>query len=193
MGPILEWIASLDESPLDTVPVESSLPLDKEKASSDGAPLPDDMPSLVTDEEGMSSEEVIEPVPPELPPIEEEREESIFAQLIGVVGNIRKMQTKSGGMMMVATVETIGFDFRIVIFPKEYEKYESKIEEDMIVVVDGRIKFDRESGEVSIFPSAGFGKKQTEGAGAVKCFSITVFREMAMRSGMVRLSDRQVV
>lgn len=57
-------------------------------------------------------------------------------------------------MMMVATVETVGFDFRIVIFPKEYEKYESKIEEDMIVVVDGRIKFDRESGEVSIFPSA---------------------------------------
>lgn len=55
---------------------------------------------------------------------------------------------------MVATVETVGFDFRIVIFPKEYEKYESKIEEDMIVVVDGRIKFDRESGEVSIFPSA---------------------------------------
>lgn len=32
---------------------------------------------------------------PELPPIEEEREESIYAQLIGVVGNVRKMQTKS--------------------------------------------------------------------------------------------------
>lgn len=154
MGPILEWIASLDEAPLDTVPVETPTPLDTEKASSEDTPLPDDMPSVVTDEESMSSEEVIEPTPPELPPIEEEREESIFAQLIGVVGNIRKMQTKSGGMMMVATVETIGFDFRIVIFPKEYEKYESKIEEDMIVVVDGRIKFDRESGEVSIFPSA---------------------------------------
>ena len=193
MGPILEWIASLDEAPLDTVPVEAPTPLDTEKASSEDAPLPDDMPSLVTDEESMNGEEVIEPTPPELPPIEEEREESIFAQLIGVVGNIRKMQTKSGGMMMVATVDTIGFDFRIVIFPKEYEKYESKIEEDMIVVVDGRIKFDRESGEVSIFPSAWFGKKQVEGAGAVKCFSITVFREMAMRSGMVRLSDRQVV
>ena len=81
---------------------------------------------------------------------------------------------------MVATVETVGFDFRIVIFPKEYEKYESKIEEDMIVVVDGRIKFDRESGEVSIFPSAGFGKKRMESEGAVKCFSITVFREMAL-------------
>lgn len=32
---------------------------------------------------------------PELPLIEEEREESIYAQLIGVVGNVRKMQTKS--------------------------------------------------------------------------------------------------
>ena len=83
---------------------------------------------------------------------------------------------------MVATVETVGFDFRIVIFPKDYEKYESKIEEDMIVVVDGRIKFDHESGEVSIFPSAGFGKKRAESDGAVKCFSISVFREMALAS-----------
>ena len=89
------------------------------------------------------------------------------------------MQTKSGGMMLVAVVETIGFDFRIVIFPKDYEKYESKIEEDTIVVVDGRVKMDREAGEMSIFPSAGFGKKRMESDGAVKCFSISAFREMA--------------
>ncbi len=53
----------------------------------------------------------------------------------------------------------------------------------MIIVVDGRIKFDHESGEVSIFPSAGFGKKRAESDGAVKCFSISVFREMAAKSG----------
>ena len=74
--------------------------------------------------------------------------------------------------MLVAVVETVGFDFRIVIFPKDYEKYESKIEEDTIVVVDGRVKFDREAGEISIFPSVGFGKKRMDSDGAVKCFSI---------------------
>ncbi len=179
MWPILEWIASLDESPLDESPPDTS-PSDKKIESIDDLPLVEDMPPVLWDDDSMSTEDIIEPAPPELPPIEEEREESIYAQLIWVVGNVRKMQTKSWGMMMVATVETIGFDFRIVIFPKEYEKYESKIEEDMIVVVDGRIKFDRESGEVSIFPSAGFGKKRMESEGAVKCFSITVFREMAL-------------
>ena len=45
---------------------------------------------------------------------------------------------------MVATVESVGFNFRIVIFPKDYEQYESKIEEDMIVVANGRVKWDRE-------------------------------------------------
>lgn len=38
--------------------------------------------------------------------------------------------------MLVATVESVGFDFRIVVFPKDYEKYESKIQEDTIVVVE---------------------------------------------------------
>lgn len=47
-------------------------------------------------------------------------------------------------MMMVATVESVGFDFRIVIFPRDYEKYESKIEEDMMVVANGRVKWDSE-------------------------------------------------
>lgn len=46
--------------------------------------------------------------------------------------------------MAVATVESVGFVFRIVIFPKEYEKYESKLEEDMIVVANGRVRYDRE-------------------------------------------------
>ena len=69
------------------------------------------------------------------------------------------MQTKSGGMMMIATVESVGFDFRIVIFPKDYEKYELKIIEDTIVVADGRLKFDDEADEISLFPAAGWGKK----------------------------------
>lgn len=144
--------------------------------SDGGIPNDRDIPPMI--------EEIVD-----TPPQEKELEENIYAQLIGVVSNVRKMQTKSGGMMMVATVESIGFDFRVVIFPKEYEKYESKILEDMIIVVDGRIRYDRESGEVSIFPSAGYGKKRMEDAGAVKCFSISVFRDMAESSWLSKIKN----
>jgi DNA polymerase III alpha subunit len=86
-------------------------------------------------------------------------------------------------MMLTADIESVGFDFRIVIFPKDYEKYESKIEEDMIVVANGRVRFDRERGELSLLPSQPFGKKNViDESGSVKCFSISVFREMALSS-----------
>ncbi|GAB0174691.1 MAG: DNA polymerase III subunit alpha [Candidatus Altimarinota bacterium] len=120
-----------------------------------------------------------------LPP-QEQKEESIFAQLMGIVTEVRKIQTRNGGMMLSANVESVGFDFRIVIFPKDYDMYESKITEDTIVVVNGRVKFDHERGELSIFPSAPFGrKKMLDEAGSVKCFSISVFRDMANNSGML--------
>jgi DNA polymerase III subunit alpha len=190
LWPILDWIKSLDEVSID-LPImpldwEQNIPDTPWESQSDEIPL-----ESRDDDTPLDSTHHAPPIP-EMSVIENEREESIYAQLIGVVGNVRKMQTKSGGMMMVATVESVGFDFRVVIFPKDYEKYESKIEEDMIVVVDGRIKFDREAWEISIFPSAGFGKKKLESEGAVKCFSISVFREMALNSGMVRSSDHQI-
>ncbi len=84
--------------------------------------------------------------------IEKVKEESIFATLIGLVHDVRKMQTKSGAMMLMATVESVGFDFKLVIFPRDYEVYEKKVIEDMIVVVDGRLKFDTERDEISISP-----------------------------------------
>ena len=190
LWPILEWLSSLDESPIE--PLQTPLPqIDTEKDEEVSLPPSlDDVPLEMRDEDISLDTENIEPTAPELPQIEVEKEESIYAQLIWVVGNVRKIQTKSWGMMMVATVESVGFDFRIVIFPKDYEKYESKIEEDMIVVVDGRIKFDREAGEISIFPSAGFGKKRMDSDGAVKCFSISVFREMAITRSAHTTADK---
>ena len=41
------------------------------------------------------------------PKEKEKKEESHFAQLIGVIQNVRKMQTKSGGMMLIAVVESV--------------------------------------------------------------------------------------
>lgn len=184
---VLDWIERSHkvEEVIPVIMIETEIISQEEIETSPS--LPWDIPEGETpDDEDIPpmTEEIVD-----TPPQEKELEENIYAQLIGVVSNVRKMQTKSGGMMMVATVESIGFDFRVVIFPKEYEKYESKILEDMIVVVDGRIRYDRESGEVSIFPSAGYGKKRMEDAGAVKCFSISVFRDMAESSGLSKIKN----
>jgi hypothetical protein len=62
-------------------------------------------------------------------------------------------------MMLMATVQSIGFDFRLIIFSRDYETYAAKIEEDTIIVVDGRIRFDSERDEISVSPGGSFGKK----------------------------------
>lgn len=88
-----------------------------------------------------------------------EPEESVFSTLIGLVHEVRKIQTKTGGMMLMATVQSIGFDFRLIIFSRDYETYAAKIEEDTIIVVDGRIRFDSDRDEISVSPGGSFGKK----------------------------------
>ena len=91
--------------------------------------------------------------------VEKVEDESVFATLIGVVASVRKIQTKTGGMMLMALVESVGFDFRLVIFSRDYDTYASKVEEDRIIIVDGRAKYDTEREEISVSPGAGFGKK----------------------------------
>ncbi len=131
----------------------------------------------------ITQEEVISMAMPDmLPPMAPSRplpsSEPVYAQLIGVVHDVRKVQTKSGGLMLIALVESIGFDFRLVVFSRDYETYEKKVLEDTIVVVNGKVKFDEENDEISISPSNGFGKK-SEAEGSIKCFSIGAFRDMA--------------
>ena len=68
--------------------------------------------------------------------IEREPDEVIVATLIGLVTSIRRIQTKSGGMMLMATVESAGFDYRLVIFSRDYDDYSPKVEEDRIIIVE---------------------------------------------------------
>lgn len=114
-----------------------------------------DTPPLVSDGDAPVAD--IESSIPETPPLE--KEETIYATVIGLVTGVRHIQTKTGGMMLMATVESADFEFRLTIFTRDYETYAKKIEEDKIVVVDGRVRFDAERDEVSISPSGGFAKK----------------------------------
>jgi DNA polymerase-3 subunit alpha len=105
--------------------------------------------------------------------------EPVYATCIWLVTEVRKIQTKTGGMMLMAKVESVGFDFRLIVFSRDYETYAAKVEEDKIVVVDGRVKFDEERDEISMSPGAWFGKKWAGRNDAIKTFSISQFRELA--------------
>ncbi|MBX9809121.1 DNA polymerase III subunit alpha [Candidatus Gracilibacteria bacterium] len=111
-------------------------------------------------------------------PEEKEPDQVISATLMGVVTEVRKIQTKTGGMMLLAMVESAGFDFRLAIFSRDYETYAPKVEEDRIIIVEGRARFDTERDEISMSPGLGFGKKAA-GKDAIKSFSISQFREFA--------------
>ncbi|MDD2693908.1 MAG: DNA polymerase III subunit alpha [Candidatus Gracilibacteria bacterium] len=172
---IYDWI----ESKANGVEVEGGEIVDIEVAPEVKTPSEEgEIPSPTPDDSDIppvpESDEIIE-----APVVEKAKEENVFATLIGLVHDVRKMQTKSGGMMLMATVESVGFDFKLVIFPRDYETYENKVVEDMIVVVDGRLRFDTERDEVSISPGAAFGKKRGDSAGSIKSFSISQFHQFA--------------
>ena len=120
-----------------------------------------------------SDDENSENTNPEKPPVEtekrpekseeknsekpkKEKKEDETATLIGFVSEVRHIPTKTGGQMIIATAESAGFNFTIAVFPRDYEIYANKILEDHIVVVNGKLRFDGERGEVSLAP---FGRK----------------------------------
>ncbi len=157
----IEWWEWSTESPISAI---SSLPT--------GSNTHDSIPEF---------QDIDSPVSPEITidiPAEKEPDEVVNATLIGIVTEIRKIQTKTGGMMILAMVESAGFSFRLAIFPRDYEAYASKIEEDRILIVEWRAKFDTERNEISMSPWAWFGKKAANND-AIKSFSISQFRDFA--------------
>lgn len=109
---------------------------------------------------------------------EKEPDIVISATVIGIVTSIRKIQTKTGSMMLLAMVESAGFDFRLTIFSRDYEMYAPKVEEDQILMIEGRVKFDIERDEISVSPGAWYGKKSSA-KDAIRSFSISQFRQFA--------------
>ncbi|MBP9779920.1 hypothetical protein KBD33_04855, partial [Candidatus Gracilibacteria bacterium] len=181
-GPIYEWLKSKEEK-LHLLEV-TSVPCVKPD-------LLDGEDFVITSETKLEDVMSDSDAPPVLLPEEEiidipqkKEDESVYATLIGLVHDVRKIQTKTGGMMIIASLESAGFDFRLTIFSRDYETYVSKIEEDRILVIDGKVKFDLERDEISISPGLGFAKKGGSGD-AIKTFSITQFRDIALASGLV--------
>lgn len=69
---------------------------------------------------------------------------------MGVIASVRKIQTKTGKMMMTAVCESFDFTFIMVIFPKDYDTFASIVVEDTIAVVEGNLKTNLLNGEISV-------------------------------------------
>lgn len=98
----------------------------------------------------------------------EKKERDPRVRFLGLVTSVRKVQTKTGKMMAIASCDSFDFRFTVVVFPKDYETLGNFLEEDKIVLVEGSLKCSLENGEVSVV------------AQAVRANTITSIREQAM-------------
>lgn len=103
-----------------------------------------------------------------------------IATLIGLVSEVRVIPTKTGQNLIFAKVQSVGFDFTVSVFGRDYKIYADKLKEDTIVVVNGKLRFDEERWEVSLSPITPFHKAdETVTSDSVKVFSISQFHDFA--------------
>lgn len=62
----------------------------------------------------------------------------------GIITGVNKKITKSNAMMAFITVEDLYGSIEVIVFPKTFEKYKSLINEDNIVVINGRVSIREE-------------------------------------------------
>lgn len=90
---------------------------------------------------------------PQVIEAKKERRKEIKARLFWLVNSIRKIQTKTGKLMMIVSCDSSFFKFNVVIFPKDYEKYANSIEENKILIIDWNLQFNENMNEIAILPS----------------------------------------
>lgn len=71
-------------------------------------------------------------------------------RFIGLITNVRHVQTKTGKMMAIALCDSSDFRFSLLVFSKEYEALSPLLEEDKIVLVEGAFRGNEENGEISV-------------------------------------------
>ena len=123
-------------------------------------------------------EEVKEEVQAPPKEVKKERRKEIKARLFWLVNSIRKIQTKTGKLMMIVSCDSSFFKFNVVIFPKEYEKYANSIEENKILIIDWNLQFNEAMSEIAILPSS------------IRSTTIWYLRQQARESNMFDEKDK---
>lgn len=86
--------------------------------------------------------------------VKKEKKKDPKVKFFWLVNNIRKIQTKSGKLMMTVNCDSTFFKFVITIFPKDYEKFANSIKLDSIVMVEWNLRFNEQMEEISIMPNS---------------------------------------
>lgn len=68
----------------------------------------------------------------------------------GLLADCRKLTTKRGDMMMVASIEDVTGSIPLVIFPKTYAKAQALLNNDEVIVVTGKINRDMRTDDYNV-------------------------------------------
>jgi len=102
----------------------------------------------------------------ELKKVPEKREQEMVS-CVGLITDIRKIITKKWTPMIFLKCDSFDYEFEVVIFPKDVEKYESKLELNRIVIVSWALNINLEY------------KRKTVQIRELKVASITMVRNQA--------------
>lgn len=84
------------------------------------------------------------------PDEKKKREKEVRVRFIGLMTEVRKAQTKTGKMMVIANCDSFDFKFSFLVFPKDYDKYADMVEAGKIVLVEGPLKMNLEANELTV-------------------------------------------
>lgn len=126
---VKEFISILEESITEEVMVD-------EEVSDTGTEIINEEKEIETDTPGEE--------------IKKERKEKPIVQVIGYVDTVKKIQTKKGDNMLIATCSSTGWKFTVIVFPKMYDQIAHQIKLGEIVLVKGRLNCKLEMREISI-------------------------------------------
>lgn len=105
--------------------------------------------------------------------IKAERPKDEVIQAVWVVADVRKIVTKTWKPMMFLKCEGFDYEFEVVIFAKDVEKYQDKLDLDKIIIVSGWLQINFEYG------------RKTIQARDIKIASISQVREQAEDLGLM--------
>lgn len=108
------------------------------------------------------------------------KEKEEMVQAVWVVVDVRKIVTKAWKQMMFLKCEWFDYDFEVVIFPKDIEKFKDKLDIDKIVIVNGSLDINFEYGRKSIR------------ARDIKIATISMVREQARDLGLFNNIKRYI-
>ena len=79
-----------------------------------------------------------------------EMREGEIVRIGGLLADCRRITTRRGAMMMIASIEDLSSSIGLVVFPRTYEKHSALLNNDEVVIVKGKVNRDMRSDEFNV-------------------------------------------